>query len=52
MGLGRGEEGRHASLTSLYLSPILSDDILDSIKPALKFEGTLIVKKGTVYLNN
>ena len=48
MGLGRGEEGmggdRHASLTSLSLSlsPILSDDILDSIKPALEFEGALL----------
>jgi hypothetical protein len=46
MGLGGGEEGRggdrHALLTSLSLSPILSDDILDSIKPALKFEGALL----------
>ncbi len=46
MGLGGGEEGmggdRHALLTSLSLSPILSDDILDSIKPALEFEGALL----------
>jgi hypothetical protein len=46
VGRGGGEEGRggdrHASLTSLSLSPILSDDILDSIKPALKFEGALL----------
>jgi hypothetical protein len=46
VGWAGGEEGRggdrHALLTSLSLSPILSDDILDSIKPALKFEGALL----------
>jgi hypothetical protein len=37
----RREGGRHAaSLTSL--SPILTVDILDSIKPALKLEGALL----------
>jgi hypothetical protein len=46
-GVGRrgGGEGRgQARIThfSLSLSPILSDDILDSIKPALKFEGALL----------
>ena len=40
MGLGGGEEGEHDS--HLSLPPILSDDILDSIKPALKFEGALL----------
>jgi len=44
MGLGGGKEGREQalSITHISLSPILSDDILDSIKPALKFEGALL----------
>jgi hypothetical protein len=45
VGQGGGGEGRgQARIThiSLSLSPILSDDILDSIKPALKFEGALL----------
>ena len=39
-GDGRGQ----ARIThmSLSLSPILSDDILDSIKPALELEGALL----------
>jgi hypothetical protein len=44
-GRGAGGEGRgQARIThiSLSLSPILSDDILDSIKPVLKFEGALL----------
>jgi hypothetical protein len=34
--------GTQPALTSLSLSPILNFDILDSIKPALKFEGALL----------
>ncbi len=40
-GTGR-EQARSITNISLSLSPILSDDILDSIKPALKFEGALL----------
>ena len=41
VGQGGGGEARITHI-SLSLSPILSDDILDSIKPALKFEGALL----------
>jgi hypothetical protein len=43
-GVGRGEEGRGqaCSIIHISLSPILFDDILDSIKPALKLEGALL----------
>ncbi len=43
-GLGGGEEGTGQArrITHISLSPILSDDILDSIKPALKLEGALL----------
>ena len=45
VGQGGGGDGRgQARIThmSLSLSPILSDDILDSIKPALELEGALL----------
>ncbi len=43
-GVGWGEEGsgQARSNTHISLSPILTDDILDSIKPALKLEGALL----------
>ncbi len=43
-GVGRGGGGEGTGTqhhSHLSLSPILSDDILDSIKPALKLEGAL-----------
>ena len=45
-GLGGGEEGEEGTAkqhdSHLSLPPILSDDILDSIKPALELEGALL----------
>ena len=46
-GVGRGgEEGGEGTTkqhdSHLSLPPILSDDILDSIKPALELEGALL----------
>ena len=41
-GVGQGEARITLTHISLSLSPILSDDILDSIKPALEFEGALL----------
>jgi hypothetical protein len=46
MGLGGGGGGGEGTATQhdshLSLPPNLSDDILDSIKPALKLEGALL----------
>jgi hypothetical protein len=44
VGRGGGGEGRGQArgITHISLSPILSDDILDSIKPALKLEDALL----------
>ena len=46
MGFGGGEEGGEGTAkqhdSHLSLPPILSDDILDSIKPALELEGALL----------
>ncbi len=44
-GVGRGGGGEGTAMqhdSHLSLPPILSDDILDSIKPALKLEGALL----------
>jgi hypothetical protein len=45
-GVGGGGGGGEGTATQhdshLSLPPILSDDILDSIKPALKLEGALL----------
>ncbi len=40
--VGGGERGGEWTGTHISLSPILSDDILDSIKPALELEGALL----------
>ncbi len=41
-GRGGGRRVGEGTGTHISLSPILSHDILDSIKPALKFEGALL----------
>ena len=42
VGGGGGRRGGERTGTHISLSPILSDDILGSIKPALEFEGALL----------
>ncbi len=41
-GAGGGGNRQAATLTSLSLSPTLTYDILESIKPALNLEGELL----------